>query len=240
MKILIIIPTYNEKENIKNLVYFILSLKEKLDVLIVDDNSPDGTGVVADEISRENKNIFVIRRPQKQGLGRAYVEGFKFALKNQYDIAVQMDADFSHDPAHIKNFLIAIETNDLVIGSRYLRGINILHWPLKRLIISKLGNFYARTILRIPLTDFTSGYKCISKRVLQKIDLDSIHSSGYSFQIEFNFLAYKAGFKIKEIEIIFTERSEGKSKMSKKIAWEAAWIVLGLKLKELASLFAKI
>ncbi len=235
MKSLVIVPTYNERENIRDLVRAIFQSADNVNVLIVDDNSPDGTGIIADEMAQEDDRVHVIHRPGKLGLGTAYVTGFKWALERDYDAVVQMDADFSHDPGDIPRLLKTAEEYDLVIGSRYTNGISVVNWPLERLILSYFANIYARKVTGVPIRDLTGGFKCIKRDVLETIDLDNIKSDGYAFQIEINFLAWKHGFKIKEIPIIFVERRAGASKMSKKIVWEAFWLVWKLRFSRVKS-----
>ncbi len=231
MKSVIVIPTYNEAQNIESLIERILFLGIKeLHVLVVDDNSPDGTAGIVEPISQKESNIHLLQRPGKAGLGTAYVAGFKYALKNGYDYIFEMDADFSHDPDKIPNFLKTIKDFDLVIGSRYITGVNVINWPLTRLILSVGANKYTQIITGIPIKDGTSGFKCFRREVLEAIDLDNIHSNHYSFQIEMNFKAWKKGFRIKEIPIVFIDREAGSSKMSKKIIREAIWMVWRLKI----------
>ena len=232
-KVLVITPTYNEVENIEKLIREITDINPKIDILVVDDNSPDGTADKVRQLQKEFKNLHLIQREGKLGLGTAYVEGFKFALKNGYDYIFEMDADFSHDPKEIPNFLREIENYDLVIGSRYIRGVNVVFWPLRRLLLSFFANRYTRIITGLPVEDATGGYKCFRREVLEAIDLDNIKSNGYAFQIEMNFRAWKKGLRLKEIPIIFIDRALGKSKMSKKIMWEAAWMVWKLKFYSL-------
>ncbi len=230
MKSVIVIPTYNEAQNIESLIERILFLGIKeLQVLVVDDNSPDGTANIVEAISQKKLNIHLLKRPGKAGLGTAYVAGFKYALKNGYDYIFEMDADFSHDPDKIPVFLKTIKNFDLVIGSRYITGVNVINWPLTRLILSVGANKYSQIITGMPIKDGTSGFKCFRREVLEAIDLDNIHSSHYSFQIEMNFKAWKKGFRIKEIPIVFIDREVGSSKMSKKIIREAVWMVWKLK-----------
>ncbi len=220
-KILVVIPTYNESENIVPLIKEVLSSFDKLDVLVVDDNSPDGT---ADLVKREfngNERVNIIVRKDKKGLGRAYVEGFKWGLEKGYGYFLEMDADFSHDPKEIPNFYKYLQEYDVVVGSRYINGIRVLNWDLKRLIISQLGSLYARIITGLKLTDMTGGYNGYRAEVLEKIDLNKVDSNGYAFQIELKFRAYVKGFRIIEIPIIFKEREKGVSKMNKKIILEA-------------------
>lgn len=230
MKILIIIPTFNERDNIKKLIPSIKRINKKIDILVVDDSSFDGTFDVVNSFKKKDKTINLIKRPYKSGLGKAYVDGFKYALKEKYDFIFEMDADFSHDPKYIPNFLKEIKNYDLVIGSRYLNGVSVVNWPISRLILSKFANFYVRSITGIPLTDSTSGYKCYRRQVIEAIDLNKIHSDGYAFQIEMHYKAWKNGFKIKEIPIIFVDRHSGTSKMSRKVMFEAAIVVWKLRL----------
>lgn len=230
MKSLIIIPTYNERENIERIVPQVLGQDSSINVLIVDDNSPDGTGQIADNMAKEDDRIFVINRQNKSGLGTAYITGFKFALQKDYDLVFEMDCDFSHDPKYIPHFLKAIQDVDLVLGSRYISGVNVINWPMSRLLLSYYANVYSRIITGLPVRDATGGFKCFRREVLEAIDLDEVKSNGYSFQIEMSFRAWKKGFKIKEIPIVFEDRKEGQSKMSKKIVREAVWMVWRLRL----------
>jgi dolichol-phosphate mannosyltransferase len=232
-KILIIIPTYNEKENIGTLVQDIYNINPAIDILIVDDNSPDGTGAYIRELKGRYTQLHLIEREKKLGLGTAYVAGFKFALKNGYTIIMEMDADYSHDPEEIPNFLKAIEDADLVVGSRYISGVNVVNWPLRRLFLSYFANKYTSIVTGLPLYDSTGGYKCFRREVLESINLDNIRSGGYSFQIEMNFKTWKKGFRIKEIPIIFFDRAVGKSKMSRAIIREAVWMVWKLKIRSI-------
>ena len=232
-KVLVIIPTYNERTNIENMINEVLALPGELNILVVDDNSPDGTGEYVRNLTQTNSRIHLIEREGKLGLGTAYVAGFKYLLERDFDIAVQMDADFSHDPKEINNFLKVIEDYDLVIGSRYIQGVNVINWPMKRLLLSYFANIYTKIITGIPVKDATGGFKCFRKEVLASINLDNIHSNGYSFQIEMNFKTYKKGFKIKEMPIIFMDRVEGVSKMSKKIVREAVTMVWKLRFKSM-------
>ncbi|HOJ17071.1 MAG TPA: polyprenol monophosphomannose synthase [Ignavibacteriaceae bacterium] len=233
-KTLIIIPTYNEINNIKNIVQLILDSYDNLvEILIVDDNSPDGTGTWVEEESKKQSRLHILKREKKLGLGTAYCAGFQFALENDFDYIMEMDADFSHDPKEIGNFLIAIGPYDLVVGSRYLKGITVVNWPMQRLLLSWFANKYTRLITGLPISDATGGFKCFRRRVLEAIDLNNIHSNGYSFQIEMTFKAWKKGFKIGEIPIVFTEREKGSSKMSKKIVWEAVFMVWKLRIKSI-------
>ncbi|MCH7974268.1 MAG: polyprenol monophosphomannose synthase [Bacteroidetes bacterium] len=234
-KSLIIIPTYNELANVPKLVPEILSRYEKydLDVLVVDDNSPDGTSKYIKELMQTTDRVKLITRKAKLGLGTAYIEGFKFALKNQYDFIFEMDADFSHDPKEIKNFLKEIKTCDLVLGSRYKKGVNVVNWPMKRLLLSYFANGYSRYITGLKICDATSGFKCFRREVIEAIDLDKVKSNGYAFQIEMTFKAWKKGYKICEIPIIFIDRTEGHSKMSKKIVHEAIFMVWKLRIRSI-------
>jgi dolichol-phosphate mannosyltransferase len=230
-KSLVIIPTYNELENIKKLVPDLFNRYENIDVLIVDDNSPDGTGKYIKDLSASNNRLKYLGRERKLGLGTAYITGFKYALQNNYDFIFEMDADYSHDPAEIKNFLIAIENSDLVLGSRYLTGVNVINWPMQRLLLSYFANFYTRFVTGLPVNDATGGFKCFRKDVLRAINLDKVRSNGYAFQIEMTFKTWKKGFRIKEIPIIFVDRMKGKSKMSRKIVREAILMVWKLRAR---------
>jgi len=232
-KSLVIIPTYNEMDNIKRLIPDILQRYGNIDILVVDDNSPDGTGNYVASLGESNPRIKIIQREKKLGLGTAYITGFKYAIQNKYDFVFEMDADFSHDPGEIENFLSAIENNDLVLGSRYLTGVNVINWPMRRLILSYFANFYTRFITGLPIHDATGGFKCFRREVLEAINLDKIKSNGYAFQIEMTFKAWKKGFRIKEISIIFVDRVKGNSKMSKKIVREAVFMVWKLRLRSM-------
>ena len=232
-KSLVIIPTYNELENLPKLIPAVLTQDESIHILIVDDGSPDGTGKFVKEEMIKNDRIHLLEREKKMGLGTAYIAGFKFALQNNYDFVFEMDADFSHDPNELKNFLIAIQENDLVLGSRYINGVRVLNWPMARLLLSFFASIYTRIITGMPIKDATGGFKCFRKKVLETIDLDKVRSNGYSFQIEMTFKAYAKGFKIKEIPIVFSDRVKGKSKMSKKIVREAVTMVWKLRLQHM-------
>jgi dolichol-phosphate mannosyltransferase len=232
-KALVIIPTYNEIQNIKKLIHQIIEILPEINILVVDDNSPDGTGEYVRELSSVDSRVKLLSRSGKLGLGTAYVAGFKYMLENGYEIAYQMDADFSHDPKELLNMQKEIENNDVVIGSRYIKGVNVINWPMKRLLLSYFANKYTKTVTGIPVCDATGGFKCFRKEVLQTISLDKIKSNGYSFQIEMNFKAWKKGFRIKEIPIIFYDRTEGHSKMSKKIVHEAVFMVWKLRLRSI-------
>ncbi len=232
-KILIIIPTYNELQNIGRLIPEVLSKNENINILIVDDNSPDGTGNYIEELSRSNNRIKLIRRERKMGLGTAYLTGFKYAIENKYDFIFEMDADFSHDPKEIPNFLASTNKYDLVLGSRYIRGVNVINWPMQRLLLSYFANMYTRIITGLPIKDATGGFKCFKREVLEAIDLNNVKSNGYAFQIEMSFKAWKKGFKVGEIPIIFMDREMGTSKMSKKIVREAITMVWKLRLRSM-------
>ena len=236
-KALILLPTYNEKENIERIIPEILKQDDRLSVLVIDDNSPDGTGEIADGIAKDNPRVFVLHREKKKGLGQAYIAGFRWALEKNYDYIFEMDADFSHNPKYLPDFLENIEENDIVLGSRYISGVNVVNWPIMRLLLSYYANVYSRVVTGLPLRDATGGFKCFRRRVLEVIDLDDVRSNGYSFQIEVSFRAWKKGFKIKEIPIVFVDRTAGTSKMSKKIVREAIWMVWRLRLW---SIFGKI
>lgn len=233
MKILVISPTYNESKNISNLIDELFKLDISLDLLIVDDNSPDGTSDIVKTHMRENKNIHIIQREKKMGLGTAYIAGYKYAIENNYDIIVQIDADLSHDPKDINSFIEHIGKYDMIIGSRYVDGVNVVNWPIRRLLLSYFANFYARLVTGVPIYDLTGGFKCIKSKVLEKINLDLIQSQGYSFQIEINFLTFNYGFAIKEIPIIFHDRTVGESKMNRSIVYEAMLVVPKLFFKKL-------
>jgi dolichol-phosphate mannosyltransferase len=226
MKTLIIIPTYNEYENLPPLLDTIFSYVQATDILIVDDNSPDGTGKLADELHEKDPRINVLHRAGKLGLGTAYVAGFKYAIAHNYDAAFEMDADFSHDPRYLPDFLKAIEQADLVIGSRYIRGGATPNWTLVRRMISGCGNIFARFMLGIPVHDCTAGYRCYRREVLESIDLDSVQSQGYAFQVELAYRVMKQGYRIVETPIVFMDRRVGKSKMSRKIVFEAFGYVI--------------
>src|SRR5579859_2120762 len=229
MKTLIIIPTYNEYDNMRPLLEQIFTYAPASDILIVDDNSPDGTGKLADEVAAQNPQVHVMHRAGKLGLGTAYIAGFKYAVEHHYDAAFEMDADFSHDPCYLPNFLNAIESADLVIGSRYVEGGGTPNWSLLRRFISGGGNIFARFMLGIPVHDCTAGYRCYRREVLENIDLASIQSQGYAFQVELAYRVMKQGFTIVETPIVFMDRRVGKSKMSRKIVAEAFTYVLRTK-----------
>jgi dolichol-phosphate mannosyltransferase len=233
MEKLVIIPTYNERDNIGPLLDRLLELPYGLEVLVVDDGSPDGTARLVEERRSRDPRVHLIERPAKAGLGSAYREGFRYALERGAEFIFEMDADFSHDPASIGEFLDAARDADLVLGSRYLRGVTVVNWPLSRLILSYTANLYTRVITGLPVRDATGGYKCFRRRALEGIRLDRVHSDGYAFQIEVTFKCWKRGFRIKEIPILFVDRRAGVSKMSRRIIWEAAWLVWRLRLADL-------
>lgn len=228
---LIIFPTYNEKDNIEKIVHAVLPMDARVNVLIVDDNSPDGTGRIADRLAAQEEKVNVLHRQQKNGLGRAYIAGFKWAIERDYDFIFEMDADFSHGPEYIKDFLREINHHDVVVGSRYISGVNVINWPMSRLLLSYYANVYTRLVTGLPMHDATGGFKCFRREVLETIDLDAVRSSGYAFQIEMSMRAWKNKFRIKEIPIIFYDRTAGESKMSKKIMMEAVYRVWWLRLK---------
>jgi dolichol-phosphate mannosyltransferase len=231
---LVVIPTYNEAANIPHLVPRVLEQDPRLEVLIVDDNSPDGTGALADRMAAENPRVHVLHRPNKRGLGAAYLAGFRWALERDYAYIFEMDADFSHDPKHLPEFLRAIQEADLVLGSRYLnRRVTVVNWPMGRLLLSYFANIYARLVTGLKLFDATGGFKCFRRRVLEAIDLGAVRSNGYAFQIEMSFRAHRLGFRIKEIPIVFVDRADGTSKMSGAIVREAIWMVWRLRLQAL-------
>ncbi len=232
-KALIIIPTYNEADNVGVIIPKILEQNEVFQVLVVDDGSPDGTASLVKEIMKTNARVHLLERPAKLGLGTAYVAGFKFALTHDFEFVFEMDADFSHDPKALNQLFKKAEEFDLVIGSRYVSGVNVVNWPMKRLILSYSANIYTRVITGMPVKDATGGFKCYRRRVLEAIDLDAITSNGYAFQIEMNFKAWEKGFRVVEVPIVFVDRRVGVSKMSKDIVYEAVWMVWKLKLRSL-------
>ncbi|MGZ3332572.1 MAG: polyprenol monophosphomannose synthase [Gemmatimonadaceae bacterium] len=227
---LVIVPTYNERFNIARLIPAILAQDPSLEVLVVDDGSPDGTGQIVDGIAANNARVHVIHRAAKLGLGTAYIAGFRWALERKYDLVFEMDADFSHNPERLPEFLEAIRESDVVLGSRYQNGhVNVVNWPMSRLFLSYAANIYARFVTGLPIFDTTGGFKCFRRNVLESIDLNSVKSNGYAFQIEMSYRAWKRGFQLFEIPIIFVDRTEGVSKMSKKIVREAIWMVWRLR-----------
>lgn len=226
----VIVPTYNESENITRIVPQILAQDPRLDVLVVDDNSPDGTGRLVDAMAADEPRVHALHRAGKEGLGRAYLAGFKWALERDYAYIFEMDADFSHDPMHLPEFLAAVKDADMVLGSRYRDGkVTVVNWPMTRLMLSYGANIYARAITGLHLGDATGGFKCFRRHVLEAIPLDKVRSNGYAFQIEMSFRAWKRGFRIAEIPIVFHDRTEGESKMSKRIVREAIWMVWRLR-----------
>ncbi|NUN69936.1 MAG: polyprenol monophosphomannose synthase [Bacteroidetes bacterium] len=232
-KALVIIPTYNESQNAENIITEVLQQSEMVEVLIVDDNSPDGTAAIVQRMMETNPRIHLLQRERKMGLGTAYVAGFKYAIQHQFDFIFEMDADFSHNPKEIPVMLGKMDQCDVVIGSRYIKGVNVVNWPMKRLILSYSANIYTRIITGMPVYDATAGFKCYKRKVLESINLDGLRSNGYAFQIETNFMAWRKGFTIKEIPIVFVDRRVGVSKMNKKIVYEAAFMVWRLKARSL-------
>jgi dolichol-phosphate mannosyltransferase len=232
-KTLVITPTFNEAENVERLITIVLEQADTVEMLIVDDNSPDGTASIVKRMMQTNPRVHIIERQGKMGLGTAYVAGFKYAIEQKYDYVFEMDADFSHNPKDIPSFLKKIEEVDLVIGSRYCRGISVVYWPMKRLLLSYFANVYTRIITGLPLKDATGGFKCYRREALESINLDKIKSNGYSFQIEMSFKIWSRGFRLAEIPIIFVDRDAGVSKMSRKIVYEAVYMVWVLKLRSL-------
>jgi dolichol-phosphate mannosyltransferase len=230
----VVVPTYDEAENVGRLVPQILAQDDRLSVLVVDDNSPDGTADIVRGLPDFGGRVRLLSREKKAGLGQAYIAGFRWVLENtDHDAVFEMDADFSHDPAALPQFLREIATHDLVLGSRYLNGITVVNWPLSRLILSVGANIYASKITGLPLSDCTGGFKCFRREVLEALPLGEIGSDGYSFQIEVNYHVWKRGFRIKEIPIMFVDRQVGTSKMSRRIIFEAAWMVWALRFKRI-------
>lgn len=237
-KALVTIPTYNEKDNVRPIVERVLATDPRLEILIVDDNSPDGTGNLVEELSRANPRVHLMRRPGKMGLGTAYRDGFAWALERDYEYMFEMDADFSHDPAHLPQFLSAIQNADLVLGSRYQHGkVTVVNWPIGRLMLSYFANVYARWVTGLPLWDATGGFKCYRRAVLEAVPLDRVRSNGYAFQIEMSFRTWKRKFRIVEIPIVFVDRTEGQSKMNRSIVFEAVWMVWRLRLGSMLGRF---
>jgi len=234
LRAVVVVPTYNEADNIGRLIPLILARDERLSVLVVDDSSPDGTGAVVKALPEFGNRVSILERPQKSGLGAAYIAGFQHVLANtKADVIFEMDADFSHDPEALDEFLQEIENHDLVLGSRYLHGITVVNWPLRRLILSVGANIYARLVTGMPIKDSTGGFKCFRRKVLEALPLERIKSDGYSFQIEMNYHCWRRHFRIKEIPIMFVDRQVGISKMSKRIIWEAMWMVWALRLRKI-------
>ena len=236
MKVLVISPTYNEKKNISELKNRISHISRTIDILIIDDNSPDGTAEIIKNIMIKNDHIYLLEREKNLGLGTAYCTGFQWALERDYDLIIQMDADLSHDPDDIPRLINETKSADLIIGSRYIEGVNVINWPMRRLLLSYFANWYARFLIRFPVKDATGGYKCFQRKVLELIDLTKIRSEGYAFQIEINFLAWIKGFKLSEIPIVFTDRTVGESKMNRAIVIEAVWMVPKLLIKKIFKL----
>jgi dolichol-phosphate mannosyltransferase len=235
---LVIIPTYNERENLPLIVPAVLEQDARLEVLVIDDGSPDGTGELADALAGAEPRVHVLHRAGKQGLGTAYRMGFRWAIDNGFDYVFEMDADWSHDPKHLPVFLREVRDADLVIGCRYFHHrVTVVNWPMTRLLLSYFANIYARWITGLPLWDSTGGFKCYRRAVLEAVPLERVQSNGYSFQIEMSFRAWKKGFRLKEIPITFTDRSLGESKMSRTIIYEAIWMVWWLRL---ASILGKL
>lgn len=233
-RFLVVLPTYNETENLAQVVPMILCQDPRLEVLIVDDNSPDGTGAMADSLAGSIARVHVLHRPAKQGLGRAYLAGFEWGLARGYQRLFEMDADFSHDPRFLQDLIVAVDQGaDLAIGSRYKDGVNVINWPMSRLLLSSGANLYARLVTGLPLTDSTGGFKCFRREVLAAIPFDRVVSNGYAFQIEMSFRAWRKGFRLVERPIIFTDRVEGQSKMNRRIVREAIWMVWWLRLAAL-------
>jgi dolichol-phosphate mannosyltransferase len=233
VRVLVIVPTYNEAENIAALIREVRNLDIDPEILIIDDNSPDGTANIVKTIMERDPKVHLIERPKKMGLGSAYITGFKWALDRNFDVVVEMDADFSHDPKDIKRLVENLENCDAVIGSRYVKGVSVVNWPISRLLLSYFANLYARVITGVKIRDLTSGFKAIKTECLRVINLDGIKSDGYAFQIELHFNLWFKGFKVCEIPIIFVERRAGKSKLNKGIIWEAFWMVLRLGLRRM-------
>ncbi len=232
-RVLVVVPTYNECQNLALVVPAILRQDAGIDVLVVDDNSPDGTGDIADAMAASEPRVHVMHRTAKAGLGKAYLAGFGWALEQGYDYVIEMDADFSHDPKFLPDLIQAAAEADLVIGSRYKQGVNVINWPMSRLLLSIGANQYARWVTGLPLTDSTGGFKCFRRQVLEAIDFTRVRSNGYSFQIEMSYRAWRKGFRLVEIPIVFTDRVEGQSKMNKRIVREAIWMVWWLRLRGL-------
>jgi dolichol-phosphate mannosyltransferase len=232
-RFLVCIPTYNEILTLPQIVPAVLRQDPRFEVLVIDDASPDGTGELADRMGREDPRVHCLHRTSKEGLGKAYLAGFRWALERDYALVFEMDADFSHDPKFLPDFLAAIEQADLVVGSRYKTGVNVINWPMSRLLLSYGANLYARWITGLPLTDSTGGFKCFRREVLQALNLSRVDSNGYAFQIEMSFRTWKKGFRLAEIPIVFVDRVEGHSKMNRKIVREAIWMVWWLRFRAL-------
>ena len=231
----VVLPTYNELENLPLILPAILAAAPEVDVLVVDDNSPDGTGRAADAWAAKEPRVRVLHRPRKEGLGRAYLAGFAEALERGYGLVLEMDADFSHDPDRLPALLDAARESDLVLGSRYVRGGGTVHWGLGRRALSRSGSLYARTILGVPIADLTGGFKCFRRETLQALDLRTVRSTGYAFQIELTYRAFRRGFRIREVPIVFADRRVGKSKMTRRIVFEALWMVWKIRFDRAAN-----
>ena len=233
-RFLVVIPTYNECENLPCIVPLVLDEDPRIEILVVDDNSPDGTGEVAAGLAAGEPRVHLLRRTAKDGLGKAYLAGFGWGLDRSYKLIFEMDADFSHHPDNLPSFIAAADTADVVVGSRYVDGrVNVVNWPMSRLLLSYFGSFYARTITGLPVRDATGGFNCFRREVLEALDLGRIQANGYAFQIELKFRAFRRGFRLLELPIIFIERETGESKMSKRIAREAVWRVWWLRIQDL-------
>ncbi len=230
---LVVVPTYNECENLPQIVPAILAVDRRFDVLVVDDGSPDGTGDLADAMAAADARVNVLHRTSKDGLGRAYLAGFAWALEREYQWIFEMDADFSHDPKFLSDLVGRIDGADVVVGSRYASGVNVINWPMSRLLLSWFANKYVRWVTNLPLTDATGGFKCFRREVLEAIPLDQVRSNGYAFQVEMSYRAWKKGFELVEVPIVFVDRIEGHSKMNKRIVREAIWMVWWLRLQGL-------
>jgi len=233
-KTIVVVPTFNERDNIRALVPAVLAQHDDIEVLVVDDRSPDGTGDVVTELGRVDRRVHLLSRPHREGLGPAYKDGFGWALSHGAELVVQMDADFSHAPEMLPHFLTEIDGYDMVLGSRYSKGITVVNWPIQRLLISYFGNWYARRVTGLPIRDVTGGFKCWRRTALEAIDLRGVRSNGYAFQIEMTYRAWRRSLRLKEIPIIFIDRTVGDSKMTKRISLEALWIVWWLKLADVA------
>ena len=233
-RFLVVMPTYNERDNLPRIVPLVLDEDPRIEILVVDDGSPDGTGEMAAEMSRAQPRVHVLRRTAKDGLGRAYLAGFRWALEREYRLVFEMDADLSHHPDNLPTFIAAAGSAEVVVGSRYVDGrVNVVNWPMSRLLISYFGSFYARTITGLPVRDVTGGFNCFRREVLEAIDLGRVQSNGYAFQIELKLRAFRKGFRLIEVPIVFIERESGESKMSKKIVREAVWRVWWLRVEQL-------
>lgn len=232
-RMLVIIPTYNEIDNIQRILPAVLDTEKALEVLVVDDNSPDGTGAAVKQMMKKTKRIHLMERAGKSGLGKAYVAGFRYALEHGYDYIFEMDADFSHNPKDLPRFIDEMDDADLVIGSRYVQGVTVVNWPVSRLLLSYSANLYIRFVTRIPVKDATAGFRCYKREVIENINLNLIHSDGYAFQVEMAYKAWRSGFRLKEIPVVFVDRTVGESKMSSGIIGEAAWLVWKLRIDDL-------